>query len=249
MGFKKIDGRDLITDIMDYDVILIGTGTKNSLGNGFQKKVARSFPEVNKANKLTRYADPRKMGTVNVVEGCPVFCLCYIHNGRYRPDIYPDVVNYDALEKCLNTVNNLFKGKKVASTIIGHSPFEGGGDKEKCMGLMEKCLTEIDLTVYDYEQINFRDEDNHIYRGICEDRESGKITKDEYFQRKKEFLWQKHFGYFLPMPKGLTMSDLKRILLAKKRNILDFYRMKEEILGNDGNYPYLRNEIFKIKLQ
>ena len=41
-----------------------------------------------------------------------------------------DFIDYDALEKCLRTANAEFKGKKVMSTIIGSSNFDGKGDRK-----------------------------------------------------------------------------------------------------------------------
>lgn len=220
-----IKDKDLIYDVMDYDAILVGTSTMNALGNGFQHKVARSFPDVNKANKETFYGDKKKIGTVLVVRKKPAFCLCYIHNGRFRPDRIPDVVDYDGLERCLKWVNEDFKGKKVASTIIGHSPYEGGGNRERCLKLMEDCLTDVDLYIYDYEQVEFRAEDNHNYYGIVEDYKANKITKDEYYERMRRFLWEKHYGLYTPMPdmtyKEMTIMFRKERTKKKFENIFD----------------------------
>ena len=41
-----IQGEDLFNHIKEYDVILIGTGIKNSKGDGFQHKIARSLKYV-----------------------------------------------------------------------------------------------------------------------------------------------------------------------------------------------------------
>lgn len=191
---------DLIYHVKEYDVVLIGTSIKNSLGDGFQHKVARSFPYVIEVNNKTRYNDKSKLGTVNVVEGNPIFCLCYIHCGRYRPDLYPDVVDYDALERCLELINNNFKGKKIASTIIGGNEFEGGGDPERCLSIMRTKLKDCNVFVYDYKQIPFRDEDNHIYGNLVDMRKRNEISNEEYLRRKRKFLWEKKHGIYVPMP-------------------------------------------------
>ena len=93
-----IEDRDLIYDVKDYDIVLVGLNIMNTMGNGFPHKVAVSFRKVSEVNKGTAYGDPRKLGTVKVVPGEPTFCLCYISRGRYRPDIIPDAVDYEALE-------------------------------------------------------------------------------------------------------------------------------------------------------
>lgn len=197
--FEIIKNIDLIYHVKEYDVVLIGTSIKNSLGDGFQHKVGRSFPYVIEANNKTRYNDKSKLGTVNVVGKNPAFCLCYIHCGRYRPDLYPDVVNYEALEKCLDLIDRNFKGKKIASTIIGGNEFEGGGNPERCLELMRNTLKDCDVFVYDYKQIPFRDEDNHKYMAIVEMRTRGEINSEEYLKMKKKFLWEKKYGLYKQM--------------------------------------------------
>lgn len=223
--YHVIKNKDLIYDVMNYDAILVGTSTYNALGNGFQHKVARSFPDVNRANKETFYADKRKIGTVKVVRENPAFCLCYIHNGRFRPDRIPDVVDYEGLERCLKKINEAFKGKKVASTIIGHSPYEGGGDRERCFNLMISCLTDVDLYIYDYEQVEFRNEDNHNYFSILEEYKANKISKDEYYERMRRFLWEKHYGLYTPMP-DMTYKEMV-VMFRKERKKKKFENLFE----------------------
>lgn len=217
-----IEDRDLIYDVKKYDVVLVGLNIMNAMGNGFPHKVAVSFKNVAKSNKETAYGDPKKLGTVRVVRGTPegpYFALCYISRGRYRPDKVPDTVDYEALESCLGLVNKTFNGLKVATTIIGHSEFEGGGDKEKIMELLEKKLSDVDLYVYDYEQIDYRLEDNLTYKTIRNDYLTKKITKEEYYERKKKYVWERTFGIYTPMPEG-SYNDIK--------NILNEYRKKRD---------------------
>ena len=116
-----IEDKDLIYDVKDYDVVLVGLNIMNTMGNGFPHKVAVSFKDVAASNKETAYGDPKKLGSVRVVKSKngPYFALCYISRGRYRPDRIPDTVDYEALGQCLQLVNRAFKGQKVATTIIG----------------------------------------------------------------------------------------------------------------------------------
>ena len=48
--------------------------------------------------------------------------------------------------------------KKVMTTVIGASIFDGKGDKERVMEIIKKSLTDIDLTVYDYRQLKKKQE-------------------------------------------------------------------------------------------
>lgn len=208
-----IEDKDLIYDVKGYDVVLVGLNIMNTMGNGFPHKVAVSFKNVAKKNKETAYGDPRKLGTVRVVKGepdGPYFALCYISRGRYRPDKIPDTVDYEALEKCLHRVNGAFKGQRVATTIIGNSEFEGGGDRDKIMKLLEE-MPDVDLYVYDYEQIDYRLEDNLTYKTIRYDYFTKKITKEEYYERKKKYIWERTMGLYIPVPEG-SYNDIKNML-------------------------------------
>ena len=140
-----VKDRDLILDLFNYDVILVGTSIINQLGNGFQRKVGINFPAVYEAVKTSGgYGDNRRLGKTLTIEGQPAFVLCYITKGRFRPDIRPDALEYEALDKCLEHVATQFPEKKIATTIIGASPFEGGGDRDKVLALIEKHFDKQD---------------------------------------------------------------------------------------------------------
>ena len=74
-----VKDKPLIEDIFDYDIIIVGTGIHNALGNGFQYDVKINFPFVEEAVKKTPYADKRKLGTVTVINKQPIFCVGFIH--------------------------------------------------------------------------------------------------------------------------------------------------------------------------
>lgn len=219
-----IEDKDLIYDVSAYDVVLVGVNIMNTMGNGFQHKVALSFKNVAMSNKETAYGDPRKLGTVRVVRGkaplaSPLFALCYISRGRYRPDRIPDTVDYEALANCLELIDKEFRGKRVATTIMGHADFEGGGDRERIMRLLEEKLTDVDLYVYDYEQIDYRLEDNLSYKTTRNEYLAGKIDKEEYYERKKKYVWERTYGFYTPMPEG-SYKEIK--------NLLDEYRKERD---------------------
>ena len=76
-----IQGEDLFNHIKEYDVILIGTGIKNSKGDGFQHKIARNLKYVYDKLNETKYDDKNKFGTCLVVPsqyGFPTFVYCFI---------------------------------------------------------------------------------------------------------------------------------------------------------------------------
>jgi len=215
---KQINvGTDLIDEIQNYDVILIGTSIKNSLGNGFQHKIGVNFRDVLIKNKETNYDDIKKLGTCEVItsyvkQGLPIFVLCYITKGRYRPDIKPDALDYKALESCLELVNKHFSGKKVATTLIGSEKYEGGGNAREIYKIIANTCDNIDLYIYDYIQEDFRIEEKRQYLNICYDYIAKKLTHEEYEEKIKQYLWEKNFGkYVNPMPEDSLYNIKKKI--------------------------------------
>lgn len=152
---KIIKDKDPIWETDKFDVILIGTSIYNQLNGGFQSKMKYKYPMVDEKNRETKYADFSKLGTRITINDTPVISLMYIC-GYPRPNT--DTVDYDSLTKCLLTANAEFRGKKVMATIIGSSQFDGNGDKDKCLKIIEDSTKDLDITLYDYEQKKRADE-------------------------------------------------------------------------------------------
>lgn len=152
---KIIKDKDPIWETDNFDVILIGTSIYNQLNGGFQSKMKYKYPIVDEKNRETKYADFSKLGTRITINDTPIISLMYIC-GYPRPNI--DTVDYDSLTKCLLTANAEFRGKKVMATILGSSQFDGNGDKDKCLKIIEDTTKDLDITLYDYEQKKRADE-------------------------------------------------------------------------------------------
>ena len=152
---KIIKDKDPIWETDKFDVILIGTSIYNQLNGGFQSKMKYKYPIVDEKNRETKYADFSKLGTRITINNTPIISLMYIC-GYPRPNI--DTVDYDSLTKCLLTANAEFRGKKVMATILGSSQFDGNGDKDKCLKIIEDSTKDLDITLYDYEQKKRADE-------------------------------------------------------------------------------------------
>lgn len=205
-----IENEQLIEHVYEYDVVLVGTSIMNALGNGFQYQVKINFPEVDIANKSTKYGDYRKLGSVKVIELKPTFCLLYITKGGYRKDIIPDFLDYQALEDCIKLINDNFKGKKICSTIIGNNLYEGNGDREKILSILEKNTPDVDLYLYDCEQLEYAKERDRRWKNIANQIDN--ISREEYDKLKKEFFWQNAFGIYKPLPYELTVNELKKYI-------------------------------------
>lgn len=66
----------------------------------------------------------------------------YGYDGRCYTD-------YDALRKCLETVNKQFAGKRVAMPYL-MACHRGGGDWSVVSKMIEDTLTDCDVTLYEY---------------------------------------------------------------------------------------------------
>jgi hypothetical protein len=186
-----IHDKPLIEDVFNYDVIVFGTGIHNALGNGVQYDMKINFPVIEETIKKTPYADPRKLGTVSVINSKPIFCVGFIHQGGYRKDLKPDYLNYEALKDVLLLVDENFKDKQIAMPLIGCSQFDGNGDKNKVLEIIDS-LNNNDYFVYDYHQRDYREINNEKWLKITE--MVGKIPYEELRRLKDEYIKIRKYG-------------------------------------------------------
>jgi hypothetical protein len=183
---KIIKDIDLFDHFSEYDSILIGTNTYCTMSQGIQLKVMLNYPYVYEKNLETKYADPEKLGTILECKSDdePTFCLCFIANGYgFRPDLNKDYLSYESLEKCLRLVNILYKGKKIATTLLGSSRFDGNGDRDKILEIFNNSITDVDLTIYDYYQKSRAEEMKEIRD---KELEVKKTNREEYYKMVAE---------------------------------------------------------------
>lgn len=181
---------DLYNHFSDYDVILIGTNLYCTMSQGIQLKVMLNYPYVYDKNLESKYGDREKLGTLLEAkkDGEPTFCLCFITVGyNFRPDLSKDYLSYEALEKCLKLVNILYKGKKIACSLLGASRFDGNGDKDRIMEIFNECITDVELTIFDYFQKSREEEMKETWSREVEVK---KLDRKAYYnmvsKRKKE---------------------------------------------------------------
>lgn len=177
---------DLFDHVAEYDAILVATNTCYAMRHGLQRKISLYYPYVYEKNLKTKYGDSKKMGTVLecASEGQPTFLLCFVNNGiNTRPDIKTDFLSYDSLENCLKLINVLYKSKHLASTLLGSSRFDGNGDKDKIKKIIERCITDLDLTIYEYEQ---KSRDEMIKEVMEKERAVKETDRKLYYKMVKE---------------------------------------------------------------
>ena len=159
---------NLFDEIKKYDLIIVTTNTYGSMRNGFEHDVELNYPYVKDANLLTKYGDVSKMGTIIecAQENEPTFILSFICKGypfRKKGET-PDFLSYESLEKCLKLINVKYKGKTIAAPMIGCSRFDGNGDKERVMEIINNTLTDVNIIIYDYFQETREEKKMRIYK-------------------------------------------------------------------------------------
>ena len=201
-----IKNKEPIYDTENYDVVLMGVSTHNILMGNFQSKMAIKYPIVEKANNSTPCGDLRKLGKrITINDNKPVISLMYICTYPSRKDNF---IDYEALENCLKTANAEFKGKKVLTTFLGSTKFDGKGDRDKCLKIIEDSTKDLDLFLYDFEPITIKEEIKRQNKYFKKIKEHWKGNK-EALERIKEMRIEMRKKTFLPTDMYLNTKKNK----------------------------------------
>ena len=149
----------LIEHVSEYDAVIVGTNCYQSMRNGFQYEVVKKYPEVKKANDCTRYGDISKCGDIVEcpVEGVTTFILAFISFGYNFKGDDSVWLDRDALEHSLGIIDRKYKGRKIATTVIGGTPFDGNADKGEIIETINRVFRNADVDVYDYKQMSSKE--------------------------------------------------------------------------------------------
>lgn len=146
---------DIYGHLNEYDVILVGTNVYCTMSQGLQLQLMLNYPYVYDKNLSTKYGDIEKMGTLLECkeDNKPTICLCFITKGyNFRPDLENDYLSYESLAQCLYKINIIYKNKNIACPLLGSSRFDGNGNRDKIYKMFNDILTDVNVTIYDYEQ-------------------------------------------------------------------------------------------------
>lgn len=201
-----IKDKEAIYDTEQYDVVLMGLSTHNMFMGNFQGKMAVKYPIVEKVNDSTPYGDIKKLGKcITIHDNVPIISLMYICTYPSRKDNF---IDYEGLRKCLETANNDFKGKKVMTTLLGSTKFDGKGDREKCLKIIEETTKDLDLYIYDFEQITIKEEMKRQNRYFAKIKEQVKGNKEQ-LEKVKQMMEEMRKRTFLPTDKYLKGKNKK----------------------------------------
>lgn len=182
---------DLSEEIDKYEFLIVTTNTYCTMRNGFEHDVSLDYPYVYETNLKTKYGDISKMGTIIECskENEPTFILAFICKGypyRKNKGELQDYLSYESLEKCLKLINVKYKGKTIASPFIGCSKFDGNGDKNKVLEIIEKTLTDVNIVIYDYEQEERDEKRIRIYKEEMEVKKKDYYAYYDMVKKRKE---------------------------------------------------------------
>ena len=97
-------------------------------------------------------------------------------------------MEYEALEKVLRLINNRYKGCDIGLPILGWSKYEGKGEKNRILNLIEGCLTDVNATLYMSKELTKKEIKHHIWvheknRAFIKDVR--KVTRKGVQERRK----------------------------------------------------------------
>lgn len=201
----------LIEKVYEYDVILFPMSINNSFYVGFTYEIGLHFPYVKEMENETNYGDKRKYGTINItnVDGID-FVACYYHMGGYQKKDDGSFLNYDYLEECIKNVNNTFKGKKVASMILGANKSDGNGDKNKILDIFNRCCDDIDITLFDVIERDFNKEQFKKIAELHKKSVDKTIDPKEYTIKRSNIEWIRRNGIYKEQPEDYVYHPKKR---------------------------------------
>lgn len=157
---KIFESDNIMNELNNYDIIVIGTNIYCTLSNGLQREIALHYPYVREKNLTTKYADKNKIGTILECnnENNPLIILAYICTGyppRPKSGELIDYLDYDGLKHCLSIIKTKYKNKKIACPLLGNSRFDGNGDKTRILNIFNEIFSDdiCDVTIYDYHQL------------------------------------------------------------------------------------------------
>lgn len=144
---------DLFCNAKPPCVIVHGANAQGRMKSGFAEKLRNWFPEAYTVYKKAEEAHSLKVGDINGFTDQRGYTIINaITQEFYGRDAKRVYVDYEGLEKALNTVANHF-GKQTRLLPI-HMPFIGGGlangDRDTLMDIFERVFagSKLDVTLW-----------------------------------------------------------------------------------------------------
>lgn len=219
---NKIDNTHLIEHVFEYDVILVPMGINNAMNNGFAREVRANFQDVyKKESEKSPYGNRRKYGTTLGIESEGlIFCMCYIYSMSDKGL----TVDYNNLKKCLIEVSIKYKGKKIATPLLGASKFDGNGSADVIEGIFNEIFTDTDITLYTIDQRDVRLEKYHKLSELTAMAREKIITTEELIERLSDMEWKYNNGIYKKRPDDFRFDSK----LKYRKYVINFRRKKKK---------------------
>jgi O-acetyl-ADP-ribose deacetylase (regulator of RNase III) len=152
---RTVEG-DLIKLAMDkhFDVIAHGCNCFNTMGAGIAGQIARIFPEAAAVDRRTKHGDKGKLGTITIAEiGREKWLTVVNCYTQYDLAKGPgeDVVDYNAVNRCMVAIAKTFPKKRVGLPMIGSGL--AGGDWPRIERIIEQTLaSHVDVTIVQFKK-------------------------------------------------------------------------------------------------
>jgi len=168
-------------DLGLFDVILHGCNCTNHMGAGIAHTIRKRWPEAYDADTEAAEQNTNRLGNLSIAEvdteagGKLTVVNCYTQYKTYgeRP------ADYEAIAKCFEKVNEMFKGqgKKIGIPLIGCGL--AGGNWNIVEVMAKELMKDLDITT-----IHFPDGKDQVQFDVAV---SGEIVIDETTREVKHY--------------------------------------------------------------
>lgn len=136
----------------EFDLIAHGCNTFCTMGSGIAAAIRAKWPEAYDVDCETTKGDKTKLGTITYTKNVPNLTIvnCYTQHEYGRGvQVYAD---YDAIEKSLTEIKNVFPGKRIGLPWIGAGLARG--DWNTIKAIIQKVFSDPsdDVTIVEFEE-------------------------------------------------------------------------------------------------
>lgn len=85
---------------------------------------------------------------------------------------------------------------------MGSDVYDGSGDKDNILSIYEKICGEIDITLYDYIQRDYKKDIFIEITVLHKKLKEKEVSLDEFIKIRSEIEWRRRYGIFKKMPEN-----------------------------------------------
>jgi O-acetyl-ADP-ribose deacetylase (regulator of RNase III) len=131
-----------------FDIIGHGCNCFYTMDGGIAKSMKEAFPEIDMADKCSRYGDEKKLGGFTHVDYGDLVVLNLYTQYRYGSEEID--ADYDAIKNCMKAIKKRYSGRKIGLPMIGAGL--AGGDWNKISKIIDEELYDEDVTIVKFKK-------------------------------------------------------------------------------------------------